>query len=155
MNKNISTAQKMKFSIKGFFSKCDQIRSFLRIWSHLQKKSLMENLIFCAVFLHFLLEHWCGHNDLTEIIFLIEPILQQYSWLAQLCQYILAPPAMVSQQLSVLHWMKNLPTLEIYRVPQCLCFSKSTQLQVSHIGWLHSIRLSSSRIRQRILVEMV
>ena len=36
----------MKFSIKDFFSECDQIRSFLRIWSHLLKKSLMENLIF-------------------------------------------------------------------------------------------------------------
>ena len=33
--------KKMKFSIKYFFSKCDQIRSFLRIWSHLLKKSLM------------------------------------------------------------------------------------------------------------------
>ena len=43
------TAQKMKFSIKDFFSKCDQICSFLRIWSHLLKKSLMENFIFCAV----------------------------------------------------------------------------------------------------------
>ena len=43
------TAQKMKFSIKDFFSKCQQIRSFLRIWSHLLKKSLMENFIFCAV----------------------------------------------------------------------------------------------------------
>ena len=43
------TAQKMMFSIKDFFSKCDQILSFLRIWSHLLKKSLMENLIFCAV----------------------------------------------------------------------------------------------------------
>ena len=43
------TAQKMKFSIKNYFSKCDQIRSFLRIWSHLLKKSLMENFIFCAV----------------------------------------------------------------------------------------------------------
>ena len=39
----------MKFSIKGFFSKCDQIRSFLRIWSHLLKKSLIENFILCAV----------------------------------------------------------------------------------------------------------
>ena len=29
------TAQKMKFSIEDFFSKCDQIRSKLRIWSHL------------------------------------------------------------------------------------------------------------------------
>ena len=42
-------AQKMKFSIKGFFSKCDQIRRKLRIWLHLLKKSLMENFIFCAV----------------------------------------------------------------------------------------------------------
>ena len=40
------TVQKMKFSIKYFFSKCDQISSFLRIWSHLLKKSLMENFIF-------------------------------------------------------------------------------------------------------------
>ena len=45
------TAQKMKFSIKDFFSKCDQIRSFLGIWSHLLKKSLMENFIFCAVWM--------------------------------------------------------------------------------------------------------
>ena len=43
------TAQKMKFSIKYFFSKCDQIRRKLRIWSHLLKKSQMENFIFCAV----------------------------------------------------------------------------------------------------------
>ena len=43
------TAQKIKFSIKDFFSKCDHIRSYLRIWSHLLKKSLMENFIFCAV----------------------------------------------------------------------------------------------------------
>ena len=44
------TAQKMKFSIKDFFSKCDQLRSFLWIWSHLMKKSLMKIFIFCAVF---------------------------------------------------------------------------------------------------------
>ena len=44
------TAQKTKFSIKDFFSKCDQIRSFLQIWSDLLKKSLMENFTFCAVF---------------------------------------------------------------------------------------------------------
>ena len=43
------TAQKMKFSIKDFFSKCDQIRSFLQIWLHLPKKSLMKNFIFRAV----------------------------------------------------------------------------------------------------------
>ena len=43
------TAQKMKFSINNLFSKCDQIRSFLRIWPHLLKKSVMEDFIFCAV----------------------------------------------------------------------------------------------------------
>ena len=43
------TLQKMKFSIKDCSSKCDQIRSFLPIWSHLPEKSLMENFIFCAV----------------------------------------------------------------------------------------------------------
>ena len=43
------TTQKMKFSIKDFFRKCDRIRRKLRIWSHLLKKSLMENFIFCAV----------------------------------------------------------------------------------------------------------
>ena len=37
---------KMKFYIKHFANKCDQIRSFLRIWSHLLEKSTMENFIF-------------------------------------------------------------------------------------------------------------
>ena len=39
----------MKIFIKDFFSKCDQISRKLRIWSHLLKKSLVENFIFCAV----------------------------------------------------------------------------------------------------------
>ena len=37
------------FSIKDFFSKYDHIHRKLRIWSHLLKKSLMENLIFRAM----------------------------------------------------------------------------------------------------------
>ena len=44
-----SLLKKLKFSIKDFFCKCDQIRRKLRIWSHLLKKSLMENFSFCAV----------------------------------------------------------------------------------------------------------
>ena len=32
---SIDTAQKMKFSMKNFSSNCDQICSFLRIWSYL------------------------------------------------------------------------------------------------------------------------
>ena len=43
--------KKMKFFIKDFISKCDQIRSFLRNYSHLLKKSPMKIFIFCAVHL--------------------------------------------------------------------------------------------------------
>ena len=35
--------------MKDFFSKHDQIRKKLGIWSHLLKKYLMENFIFCAL----------------------------------------------------------------------------------------------------------
>ena len=35
----------MKFSVKDFPSKCDQISIFLWIWSHLMEKFLMENFI--------------------------------------------------------------------------------------------------------------
>ena len=45
----VFTTQKLKFSIKNFFSKYDQIRKKLRVWSHLLKKPIMENFIFCAV----------------------------------------------------------------------------------------------------------
>ena len=56
-------ARKMKFSIKDFFSKCDQVRSSLRIWSHLLKKSLMEKFYFlCSVFV--LRLFLCGNKSL-------------------------------------------------------------------------------------------
>ena len=42
----LPTAQKMKFSSKDLFSKYDQIRRFLRIWSHLLTKPFMENFFF-------------------------------------------------------------------------------------------------------------
>ena len=45
----VHTAQKLKFSIKDFFSKCDLIRSFLRIWLLLLKKSLMVNFAQCQM----------------------------------------------------------------------------------------------------------
>ena len=43
--------QKMKFSIQDFFSNCDQIRSKLRIWSHLLKKSLVlsKSIVHCKM----------------------------------------------------------------------------------------------------------
>ena len=35
--------------MRDYFRKCNQICRILRIWSHLLKKSLIENFIFCAV----------------------------------------------------------------------------------------------------------
>ena len=45
-----STTRNIKFSIKDFFSKCEQICNFRRIWSHLLKEYFTENFIFlCSV----------------------------------------------------------------------------------------------------------
>ena len=40
---------KIKFNITDLFSKCEQIRRKLQIYSNLLKKSLRTNLIYCAV----------------------------------------------------------------------------------------------------------
>ena len=65
-----TTAKKIKFSIKDFLRKCDQIRSFLRIWSQLLKKSLMENVIFCSE--HCIMLHiWSLKFPYNCIVYLI------------------------------------------------------------------------------------
>ena len=68
--------KKMKFSIRDFFSECDQISSFLRIWSHLLKKPLMESFIFCLVLFfepqaqhQWLFLHYLRPCMLFEVIF--------------------------------------------------------------------------------------
>ena len=48
-----TAAQKMKFSIEGFFSKSE------RIWWNLLKKSLMENFIF-----------WCSVLELAYVCYI-------------------------------------------------------------------------------------
>ena len=63
------TAQKIKFFIKNFFRK-------LRIWSHLLKKFVMENFIFCAV-LKKLIFKWnidCRSWNHIKIIVLVLPV---------------------------------------------------------------------------------
>ena len=42
------TAQKMKFSVKDFFSKCEKIRRKLRICPHLLIKILNGKLFLCS-----------------------------------------------------------------------------------------------------------
>ena len=60
--------QKAMSTIKDFFSKCDQIDEKLRIWSHLQKKSLMENFIFWAVFIKKRLQHKWLFVNITKFL---------------------------------------------------------------------------------------
>ena len=59
-------AQKIKFSITDFLSKCDQTCSLLRIWSHLLKKPLMENFSFCAVRINQSIESNNQSNNIEE-----------------------------------------------------------------------------------------
>ena len=63
---------KIKFPIKDFFSKCDQIRRKLRFWSQLLKKSLVENFTISAV-----MENLKAHF-ITSLAFLIKNTYMLY-----------------------------------------------------------------------------
>ena len=74
----IATLHKtMKFSIKDFFSKCEQIRSFQPIWSHLLKKSLMENFVFCVV------QAWLDDFHISKLILYLDQLkfIRNYSFI--------------------------------------------------------------------------
>ena len=45
----VNRVRKVKLSIKDIFNQCHQLCGLPRIQSHLLRKSLMENFIFCAV----------------------------------------------------------------------------------------------------------
>ena len=64
----------MKFYTKSSFSKCDEIYSILRICSHLLKKSLMENFIFCVVKDQILIPYYFWISSLYERSVLKKPI---------------------------------------------------------------------------------
>ena len=49
MNKAHQHCKKMKFTVMDFFSKCNEIRRKLRIWSHLVRKFSRENFIFLVM----------------------------------------------------------------------------------------------------------
>ena len=58
----------MKFSIKDYFSKCDQISRKLLIWSHLLKKSLMKNFIFVPR----ITKHLAQKYELNKLIYFMQ-----------------------------------------------------------------------------------
>ena len=69
----------MKFPIKDFFSKCDQIRSFLRVWLHLLKKPLMKNFIFSAA-LQAVPQMWMMIHTRLDIRASVLPIKHQIAF---------------------------------------------------------------------------
>ena len=104
INRDLYTAQKMKFSIKDFFSKYDQIRRKLRIWSHLLKKSLMENFISCAVLfplVEFILFNPIQSSNLVHIaticpLFFYFATFEHFSLSQYLGRYFLKPSKNIS-----------------------------------------------------------
>ena len=108
-----NTTQKLKFSIKDFFSKCDQIRSKLRIWSNLLKKPLMENFIFCEVWSVF---SFYSHNSPVsryQIVLNLKPV----------CSTGLRFQLVLRLLLGQMHFFENL-----YRICLEPCTEKSTVL---------------------------
>ena len=75
------TAKKMNFSIKFFLGKCEQICRKLRVWSHLLKKFLMENIIFCAVLAQFYIcTFLCSTWVVSVIILITNYVLTRYKY---------------------------------------------------------------------------
>ena len=81
---SINTAQNMQFFIKDSLSKCDQIRSFKEIWSHLLKKSVMKLSFLCIVI-------WQNNLFLAYIRlvhYLTRKILKSNSLLQNICMFL-------------------------------------------------------------------
>ena len=83
-----NTTQKMKFFIKGFFSKCDQIRRKLRIWSYFLKKFLMETLFFVQVYWFFLeLERDCSIRTFWKSFMGVKALHKYFQWVFSFLSY--------------------------------------------------------------------
>ena len=67
----------MKFFIKDFFSEYDQICGLLRIWSHLLKKSLMENFI--SLFSEYLLRLLKVNNKDIKVTSIAAILVPKYN----------------------------------------------------------------------------
>ena len=61
----------LKFLVMDFFNKSDQTRSFLPIWSHLLKKTLMKHLTFCAVLNASLMQIPLGKSDIKLMEYML------------------------------------------------------------------------------------
>ena len=115
------TAQKMKLSIKDFFSKCDQIRRKLRIWSHLLKKSLMESFFFCAV------SRTANLN---------------FAWILRILTYLSVTTILMLLCLAVQHCLTNFQVFQQYH--KCHDFHVSAHKVATNLTWSLSQNLCLS-----------
>ena len=76
--RTIFTEQKMKFSIKDFFSECDQTCPNTNTKEILN--ALMENFIFCAVLPHRPLKNSQKKLAFLQVILLIMTTIRKKSW---------------------------------------------------------------------------
>ena len=88
--KLITLHKKMKSSIKGFFSKYDQIHSFLRILSHLLKNSYMENLF---------------SFDLSGKCFLLYKVVALDTFVKSSVEYFLWQPSLLKVHKFINKWL--------------------------------------------------
>ena len=99
-----NVAQKMKFSIKDFFSECDEICRKLRILSHLLKKSLMGNFIFSVV------KHVVAKNK-SYVCWPVEPAINFIIFwnFSIFCQIFLSPQVKRCAIITYKHGIYELP----------------------------------------------
>ena len=101
------TAQKMKFYIVDFFSKWDQIRSFLQTWSLVPKKSVMENFSFLWSVLTVVCEIVLRIGS-TGCLFNWEPIVLEYFNKSKHSMWSISHLLLKHVEISLKNWIKKL-----------------------------------------------
>ena len=124
-----TTAQKLNYCSKQFFSEYDQISRKLWIWSHLQEKSLMEDSIFCVVNgiqTHNHLVRKSNYFELNNYIKLakwLSCVVSNYRYGAFRCAFL-------SCHIHALVWLYN------SHFPECLVTAWSKQVQFMRFNWM-------------------
>ena len=99
-----SHCTKMKFSIKDFFSKCDQIRSFQSPQDKVKK--MLDILIFWPLLIP-LLETFSQYAGVTSIWFIIKKNLDHFYTFFVVCKDIMAVSRPDTFFMAILIWSLN------------------------------------------------
>ena len=103
-NEGSSTAQKMKFSIKDFFSKCDQISRKLRILSYLLNKSF---IFLCSGRATFIANNEESNEYKIFFIFITQVVCAKFRGLRALVDLVVLAPLRYRAFVAIL-WVQNI-----------------------------------------------